>query len=278
MALCRQHAARLGYAVPDTCIHTDYEISGSQQHRPGYQRLLADARRGAFEAIVIEAQDRMWRNQAEMHSALNRLRFWRVRALSVATGTDWTDRAGRLIATVTAWKDEACLDDLRDKTRRYMEGRILLGLSAGGRAFGYRSIPIHDPARADPYGQPVVVGYRRVIDEAEAAVVRRIFEMHASGLSAKAIARRLNAEGVPPPRPRRGRRAQGWTWTTISGSRDKGIGILNNELYTARLYWNKSLKDRDPDTGKRVMRMRPRDEWVSTPPTCASFRTTCGPG
>jgi site-specific DNA recombinase len=262
VVLCRRHAARLGYTVPDKCVYTDYEISGSQQRRVGYQRLLADAKGRVFEAILIEAQDRMWRNQAEMHSALNKLRFWRVRVLSVATGTDLTDRAGKLIATVTAWKDETYLDDLRDKTRRGMEGRIRRALSAGGRAFGYRSIPIHDRNRTDPYGQPVVVGYRRVIDEAEAAVVRRIFEMYANGLSAKAIVRRLNGEGVPPPRPRRGRRAQGWTWTTISGSRAKGIGILNNELYIGRLYWNKSLKDREPDTGKRVMRMRPRDEWV----------------
>jgi site-specific DNA recombinase len=236
VALCRRHAARLGYTVLDQCVYTDYEISGSQQHRAGYQRLLADAKSKTFEAILIEAQDRLGRNQAEMHSALNKLRFWRVPVVSVATGTDLTDRAGKLIATVTAWKDETYLDDLRDKTRRGMEGRIRRALSAGGRAFGYRSLPIHDPRRLDPYGRPEVIGYRRVIDEAEAEVVRRIFEMYASGLSAKAIVRRLNSEDIHPPRPKRGRNVQGWTWTTISGSRAKGIGILNNELYIGRLH------------------------------------------
>lgn len=45
---------------------------------------------------------------------------------------------------------------------------------------------------------------------------------------------------------------QGWTWTTtIAGSRKKGIGILNNEIYIGRIWWNKSRKEKDPDSGKR---------------------------
>jgi hypothetical protein len=56
----------------------------------------------------------------------------------------------------------------------------------------------------------------------------------------------------------------GWRWTTINGSPKKAIGILNNPLYVGRLVWNRSRKVRDPDTGKRLMRMRPPEEWVMT--------------
>lgn len=80
--------------------------------------------------------------------------------------------------------------------------------------------------------------------------------MYANGLSAKAITYRLNAERVPPPRPKRGRNAQGWTWTTISGSREKGTGISNNEIYRGMSLWNRSGKLRDPETGKRITRPR----------------------
>jgi site-specific DNA recombinase len=69
---------------------------------------------------------------------------------------------------------------------------------------------------------------------------------------------------VPPPRTVRGRRLLGWTWTTINGSPKKAIGILNNPLYEGRAIWNRSQKVRDPDTGKRVMRIRPEEEWVWT--------------
>ena len=108
------------------------------------------------------------------------------------------------------------------------------------------------------------MGYKRVIEPTEAAVVRRIFELYNQGMTPKAIAHKLNAEHVQPPRKVRGRRLLGWTWTTINGSPKKAIGILNNPLYAGRAVWNRSQKVRDPDTGKRVMRVRPPEEWIST--------------
>lgn len=261
-ALCREAARRFGCEILDGHIYTDEERSGSTAQRPGYQRLMEAAKRREFDGIIVEAQDRLWRDQAEMHTALRRLRFLGVKVFSGETGTDLTGRAGSIVAAVTGWRDETFLDSLRDKTHRGMAGQVGRGLSAGGRPYGYRSIPIHDPGRMDPYGQPVVVGYRRIVDEQEAKVIRQVFEWYAEGLSSKAIVYRLNSQRIPPPRPRRGRAAQGWTWTTIAGSRRKGIGILNNEAYVGRLYWNKTRKEKDPDSGRRTMRMRSRGDWM----------------
>jgi site-specific DNA recombinase len=254
--LCREAAERLGYAVAPGHVFSDHEISGANAHRPGYRRLLAAARERAFDAIVVEAQDRLWRDAAEMHSALRLLRFLGVRVLSVATGTDLTDRAGKILAAVVGLKDELFLDDLRDKTRRGMEGTIRRGLSAGGRAYGYRSEPVHDDAGR-------TVGYRRVIDPAEAEVVRYIYRLYGiDGLTPRAIAHRLNAERVPPPRTARGRHGGSWTPATILGGADRALGILRNPLYAGRIAWNRSRKVRDPDTGRRLMRVRPQAEWV----------------
>ena len=47
------------------------------------------------------------------------------------------------------------------------------------------------------------------INEGEAAVVRRIFELAAKGLGQNRIAKQLNAEGVPAPRAQQGR-PTGW--------------------------------------------------------------------
>ena len=168
-------------------VYTDSEISGASQNRPAYARLLKAAKDRDFEAIIIESQDRLWRDQGEMHSALKRLRFWGIRVFSVATGTDLTERTGKLMASVLGWKDEIFLDDLREKTRRGMRGQVSRGLSAGGRAYGYRSEPVRDEN-----GQ--VVGARRIIDPAEAEVVNRIFSLYNGGESPKTIAHRLNME------------------------------------------------------------------------------------
>jgi DNA invertase Pin-like site-specific DNA recombinase len=262
--VCWAAASRLGCVVLESHVYHDEELSGSTGHRPGYQALLVAAKERRFDAILVESQDRLWRNQGEMHQALERLTFWKIQVFSVATGSDLTDRTGRLVASVMGWKDEAFLADLRDKTRRGMQGQLLRGLSTGGRAYGYRSELVHDANGS-------VVGYRRVIEPSEAAVVRRIFELYNEGMMTKTIARRLNAEHVPPPRVARGRHLLGWSWTTINGSPKKAIGILNNPLYAGCAVWNRSQKLRDPDTGKRVMRVRPlRSGFGLTRRSCGS--------
>jgi len=199
--LCRQQAARFECTVDDGHVYTDVEISGSDERRDGYQRLLAAARARAFDAIVVEGQDRLWRNQAEMHTALRKLQFWGTKVFSIATGTDLTDRAGKLIATVMGWKDEAYLEDLRDKTRRGLAGQVRRGFSAGGRTYGYRTVPAPDPSgRMDTHQTPVIAGYRREIYEYEAEVVRRIFEPFSRWSLAKSY-RQAPERGEGPPSP-----------------------------------------------------------------------------
>jgi len=93
------------------------------------------------------------------------------------------------------------------------------------------------------------------INEAEATVVRRIFRMFAAGQSPRAIAKALNAEGVPGPGGRP------WRDTTIRGQVDRGTGILNNAIYVGRLEWNRCSYVKNPATGKRVPRLNPREAW-----------------
>ncbi len=262
--LCRGAAPRFGCEVAEEHVYTDAEISGATSQRPGYQTLMQAAKAKQFDAMIVEGQDRIWRDQAEMHAALRRLRFWGVRVYSVETGADLTGKTGNIVATVMGLRDETFLDALREKTHRGQMGQVMRGYSGGARAFGYRSERIHDPARKDAYGQPVIVGYRRVVHSEEAAVVKRIFRMYVAGHSPKVITRQLNDEGVPPPRWRDGAPLRGWTPATIHGCPKKAIGILNNPLYIGRVIWNRSQKLRNPDTGKRITRRRPESEWVHT--------------
>jgi hypothetical protein len=133
------------------------------------------------------------------------------------------------------------LSDLKEKTRRGQLGRTLAGKIPGGKAYGYRLVD----------GQP---GERQV-DEAEAIVIRRIFRDFAAGMSPQAIAKALNAEGIPGPEGRE------WRDTTIRGQVDRGTGILNNSLYVGRIEWNRCSYIKDPKSGKRVARPNPKDLW-----------------
>ena len=165
-----------GCSVLDDYIYTDQEVSGTIGQRPAYKRLLAAAKAHKFDAVLVESHDRLWRDQGEMHDALKRLRFWGIKVYSLATRTDLTDKAGKLMASVMGWKDEAFIEGLRDKTRRGMLGQFRRGFSAGGRAYGYRSEPMYDAS-----GQ--IVGSHRVIDPEESRVIRRIFKLYAGGMS-----------------------------------------------------------------------------------------------
>jgi site-specific DNA recombinase len=42
--------------------------------------------------------------------------------------------------------------------------------------------------------------------------------------------------------------------SAINGSRKRGAGILDNELYIGRLIWNRLRYDKDPETGRRRSR------------------------
>jgi len=56
--------------------------------------------------------------------------------------------------------------------------------------------------------------------------VRRIFRDYAAGAAPRAIAVALNRESVPGPR------GSAWAQSTINGNRQRGTGILNNEIFT----------------------------------------------
>src|SRR5690606_21364986 len=127
------------------------------------------------------------------------------------------------------------------KVRRGMSGLIHQGLSAGGRAYGYRP----DPSNR---GKLIIV-------EEEAKIIRRIFEAYVSGKSTRQIAYDLNKEGVPPPRGTK------WNASTINGNATRGHGILLNSIYAGKLVWNRVHMLKDPDTGKRISRPNPPEKW-----------------
>lgn len=71
-------------------------------------------------------------------------------------------------------------------------------------------------------------------------MVRRIFADYAQGFSPGKNAEALNLEHIPGPR------GGFWGTSTIGGNRERGIGILNNELYAGRLALNRLHFSKDP--------------------------------
>jgi hypothetical protein len=80
------------------------------------------------------------------------------------------------------------LKDLGKKTWRGLEGRVRQGRSGGGLCYGYNVVRELDGAGELLHGG-------RTMNEAEAAIIRRILNDYGTGKSPRMIARDLNLEG-----------------------------------------------------------------------------------
>src|SRR5262249_5444396 len=111
-----------------------------------------------------------------------------------------------------------------------------------------------------PYGYAAVPGQpgERMIVEAQAEIIRRIFAEYTDGATPRDIAHDLNAEGIPAPRGR------AWVQSAINGGAGRGYGILRNEIYIGRITWNRCRMVRDPETGKRLHRVNPASDLMTT--------------
>jgi len=56
---CRARIDQEGWLAGE--VYSDHAISGATTLRPGYQKMLEDARAGRFEVLVAEALDRLSR-------------------------------------------------------------------------------------------------------------------------------------------------------------------------------------------------------------------------
>lgn len=244
LRICRERVQREGWTVTE--IFTDMAISGASMRRPGVQRLMDEASRGNFDVIVAEALDRLSRDQADVATLFKRLTFHGVKIVTLSEG-----EISELHVGLKGTMNQLFLKDLAAKTHRGLRGRVEAGLTGGGNSYGYDVVQ-----RLGEDGLPVT-GERSINDD-EAAVIRRIFADFSDGLSPKAIAKKLNTEYIPGPS------GKSWRDTAIRGHRIRGTGLLNNELYIGRLIWNRLRYIKDPETGRRVSRLNPQEQWIIT--------------
>jgi site-specific DNA recombinase len=232
-------------------------VSGTTTRgRDGLKSLIDAAKRhpAPFDVLLVDDTSRLARNTEDALHTVAILKFYGVAVVSVTQGIDSRQKSARQLLTLHAMIDEEYVTGLASKVHRGQEGRVLEGYVAGGRCYGYRNVPIEDPTKLAKYGRPVILGVRAEIDEAQAVVVRRIFSMCADGMSLAQIAKTLNQEGVEAPQPARNRRERSWATTSIRE-------ILYNERYRGVQVWNRTRKERNPETGKKVSRPRPTEEW-----------------
>lgn len=244
----KAYAARRGWTVPHQHIYVDDGISGAEfTKRPAFVRLMAVLTpRPPFQALIVSEESRIGREQIEVSFALKQLIQAGVRVFSYLTDTERTLNSPieKAMLALQTMADEMEREKARVRMIDTMMHKARAGHVTGGQCFGY------DNVRVDGH-----VEYR--INEAEAGVVRRIFELAGNGVGMPAIAKQLNADGARPPRAQQGR-PSAWVQSSVHA-------VLHRSRYRGESVWNRTQK-RD-----RLGALKPTDrdprEWirVSTP-------------
>ncbi|MEW2357349.1 recombinase family protein [Spirillospora sp. NPDC029432] len=223
-AICDAIARGLGGAV--AARYTDNDRPASRdEHRPGFEALLADLHRGRTSAgrpvdgVVTADDDRIYKTPAQWQRFLTAFRARPGRLFADERGAydlydDAAEEAGWHNTTITMGENRR----RRDRTRRWHAAQAIRGAPhTGGRTFGYR------PAPGRPGEIEVVPG--------EAAVIRAAVAACAEGRSWGAITALFQRSGLPT--------AGGGPWRTqtvkqiISSPRLAGLRILGGEIVTA---------------------------------------------
>jgi DNA invertase Pin-like site-specific DNA recombinase len=180
-------------------IVEDAGRSAKTLDRPGLRQVLHRLDAGEADVLLVAKLDRLTRSVRDLGDLVEKYFTTRFSLLSVSDSIDTRSAAGRLVlnvlASVSAWEREATGERTRDALAHLRRE----GVPLGGAALGWRR---SDQTDAD--GRRIVV---EVAEERE--TVARIEALRAEGLSLRAIAAALHAEG------RRTKRSGRWAAETV---------------------------------------------------------------
>jgi site-specific DNA recombinase len=237
--LGRAFAERRGWTVADEHVYVDDAVSGADfLKRDGLTRLLATAtaKHRGFDVIVAMDESRIGRDQYRTAYVIQQIadagvQLWYYQEQRQAKLDDAT---GKFMESVRGFAAEMEREKARARTREPLRRKAAQGYVAGGKVYGYTNVR---------QGSHTV----RVANEAEAAIVRRMFEMAGAGHGLLRIAKTLNAEGVRSPK------GDGWASTAVRE-------MLHRDLYRGRVVYGKT---RWTDKGGTKVKVRaPESEWL----------------
>ncbi len=116
----RQFVQRRGWQIAEEYI--DKGISGSKEKRPALDKLMSDAKRRRFDAVVVYRYDRFARSLRHLVNALEEFRALGIEFVSIHEGVDTSTPNGRLVFGIFA--------SIAEFERELIRARVRSGLAA----------------------------------------------------------------------------------------------------------------------------------------------------
>lgn len=249
--LLSEYAKRHGFTVITT--YSDDDESGLYDSRPGFEKMIEDAKMGKFKVIIAKTQSRFSRNMEHIEKYLHHdLPMIGVRFIGVVDNTDTNDKGGKKARQVNGLVNEWYCEDLSANIRSVFAAKQIKGQFLGSSCpYGYQK---------DPQDHNHLV-----IDDYAASVVRRIFALYLQGYGKAKIGSILSNDGILIPTLYKQQilginyknsklldETRAWSYQTIHT-------ILNNQVYIGDMVQNKCQKISYKDKKKKAM---PRDQWI----------------
>ena len=163
-------------------VYADEGITGtSAEKRDDFQRLLKDCRRGRIDKVLTKSTARFARNTSESLMAVRELRDLGVGVCFEEQGIDTAQMSGELLTAIFSMMAQKESETISENIRWTYQKKMKKGRFITCKApFGYR-----------------LVGGGLEIIEAEAEIIRLIFQRYLNGRSMEDIAKEITRYGIP---------------------------------------------------------------------------------
>ena len=241
--------------MPKEWVFEDEGYSGATLERPGLERVRDLAAEGQIQVVLAYSPDRLSRKYAYQILLIEEFARHGVETLFVKS-PQGDSAEDQLLVQFQGMIAEYERAQILERSRRGKRHRAQAGEVSvlSGAPYGYRYIRKTDEMPA-----------AYVVDEAEARVVRRVYEMYTvEGLSIGEITRRLNREGVPARRA--GRWERSVVWGVLRNPAYRGLACFGKTRISARTRVMRPQRRRGTATPSSTAgHQRPREEWIEIP-------------
>lgn len=210
LRVCNEYAKSNDIVVLDTYI--DRAMTGTNDNRPDFQRMIKDSAKRAFDIILVYKFDRFSRNKYE--TAIHK-KTLKDNGVKVVSATEYIPDSPEAIILESMLEGyaEYYSAELSQKVKRGMrETRSKGNFTGGFIIYGYK-----------------VENHKVVIDTEKAETVKFIFEQYAMGVYVKDIIKALTAKGIL----NRGKPfARNTVYNILKNEKYSGIYRHNDEVFT----------------------------------------------
>lgn len=194
-------------------VYADEAVTGTKEHRNGFQTLLSDCREGKIDLVITKSISRLARNTVTLLQTVRELKSLGVDVYFEEQNIHTMSSEGELMMTILASYAQEESRSASENQKWRIKKNFEEGIPWNGAMLGYR----YKDGK-----------YHIVPDEAE--LVKRIFAMYLDGAGYVLISNQLNEEGIASP--------DGSQWHTSVVEK-----ILRNYAYTGNLLLQRTYSE-----------------------------------